>query len=131
MQHFITFSFPHPSLISNRLERFKGRAVSKAVTPSELLQLLDSSDISASLGSDNVITDEELNELLDRSDLLEIMRKKKEKLENMKDIQNGTEDVIKEENVELNNSQSESSSSRTESKLFTVVETSLHEKVVI
>ena len=123
------------SLISySPYQRFKGKALAKALTPVELVSLLESDDHHSTFDTENVITDAQLEQLLDRTELWEMMEKKaKEK----KDRELGTsehggvetscegEEVGDEEEVNVGEvTRSESN------KLFTVVETTHDETMV-
>lgn len=95
-------------------KRFKGKAVAKALSPSELMELLESSDVSSTFNTDNVITDEQLDALLDRSDLYKLMEKK------------GSQEEIKKEIKKENNDDQPPTN-----KLFTIVESCISDKVII
>merc|ERR1719354_1423952 len=99
--------------------RFKGKALSKALTPAELIELLETSDIDSTFDSENVITDEQLEKLLDRSDMLKMMEKKSKDL---KDDDNKDEDT---------NEDDDHVESPVENKLFEVVETCISDELVL
>ena len=51
------------------IDNFKGHALASAISPTDLLELLQSNDVNSTVDGKNIISDVHLHQLLDRTDM--------------------------------------------------------------
>ena len=93
------------------IDNFKGHALASAISPTELLELLQSNDVNSTVDGKNIISDAHLHQLLDRTDM-----------ENWKEDQKKSNKGVPAEAVNQNCSKT--------SKRFEVVEVAQSEEIM-